>query len=70
MSVELLPSSDHGVGHGRRLVAIGRSLITEGTPVFAQVAPGNAASLRAFLSSGFAPIGAEISIRRGPEVTS
>jgi RimJ/RimL family protein N-acetyltransferase len=28
--------------------------------VFAQVAPGNAASLRAFLAAGFRPIGSEV----------
>jgi len=28
--------------------------------VFAQVAPGNAASIRCFLSAGYRPIGAEV----------
>jgi len=34
--------------------------IPEGDVVFAQVAPGNAASLRAFLAAGFRPIGSEV----------
>ncbi len=47
-------------GAGRAIVAAGLSLLPEGTPVFAQVAPGNAASLRAVLAAGFVPIGAEV----------
>jgi RimJ/RimL family protein N-acetyltransferase len=35
-------------------------LIPKGDVVFAQVAPGNAASLRAFLAAGFRPIGSEV----------
>lgn len=34
--------------------------LADGEPLFAQVAPGNAASLRAFIAAGFAPIGAEV----------
>lgn len=69
MSVELLASAEHGVGQGRRLVGIARSLVPSGVAIFAQVAPGNAASLRAFLSSGFVPIGAEILVQSASEVT-
>ncbi len=47
------------VGSGRRLIREALALIPVGDVVFAQVAPGNAASLRAFLSCGFTPIGAE-----------
>jgi L-amino acid N-acyltransferase YncA len=47
-------------GLGRRLLLGARSLIPEGDVVFAQVAPGNAASLRAFLAAGFRPIGSEV----------
>lgn len=57
-------------GTGRRLIADALSLIGPGEAVFAQVAPGNAASLRAFLSCGFTPIGAEILLRPRREVTS
>ncbi|HEU4421407.1 MAG TPA: GNAT family N-acetyltransferase [Pilimelia sp.] len=46
-------------GLGRRLAAAARNLVPEGRPVWAQVAPGNAASVRAFLAAGYAPIGAE-----------
>jgi GNAT superfamily N-acetyltransferase len=49
-----------GRGLGRRLLLGARSLIPEGDVVFAQVAPGNAASLRAFLAAGFSPIGSEV----------
>jgi hypothetical protein len=59
LSVELLPAVAHGGRAGRRLVAAGRGVVPAGELVWAQVAPGNAASLRAFLSCGFVPIGAE-----------
>jgi L-amino acid N-acyltransferase YncA len=49
-----------GRGLGHRLLLGARSLIPEGDVVFAQVAPGNAASLRAFLAAGFRPIGSEV----------
>jgi GNAT superfamily N-acetyltransferase len=49
-----------GKGLGRRLAATARTLLPEGTPLWAQVAPGNAQSLRAVLAAGFRPIGAEI----------
>ena len=57
VSVEVFPSAAGGAG--RRLIGAGLGLIPAGAVVFAQVAPGNAASLRAFLSCGFTPIGAE-----------
>jgi len=31
-----------------------------GEPLWAQVAPANAASVRAFLAAGFTPVGAEV----------
>ena len=46
-------------GAGRRLIAAALARVGVDEVVFAQVAPGNAASLRAFLSCGFEPIGAE-----------
>lgn len=49
-----------GSGRGRALAAAGVALLPEGTPVWAQVAPGNAASLRAVLAAGFRLVGAEI----------
>jgi hypothetical protein len=61
MSVELL---DHarGNGGGRQLIDDGLRAISPSELVFAQVAPGNAASLRAFLACGFRPIGSEVLI--------
>jgi hypothetical protein len=58
ISVELT-SATHGGGAGRELIRAGLGLVPEGSLVWAQVTPGNAASLRAFLACGFAPIGAE-----------
>ncbi|GAA3556560.1 GNAT family N-acetyltransferase [Nonomuraea rosea] len=55
-AVEVEP--DHrGRGLGRALAASARHLAPG--PVWAQVAPGNAASVRAFLAAGYRPIGAE-----------
>jgi hypothetical protein len=47
-------------GHGRALAAAVRHLVPEDRPLWAQVAPGNASSLRAFLAAGYAPVGSEI----------
>ena len=49
-----------GHGLGRRLAIAARHLVPEGTVLWAQVAPGNAASVRAFLAAGFTPVGAEV----------
>lgn len=49
-----------GRGLGRLLATAARHLVPVGTPLWAQVAPGNAASVRAFLAAGFAPAGAEV----------
>jgi hypothetical protein len=49
-----------GAGRGRALAAAGLRMLPEGTPVWAQVAPGNAASMRATLGAGFRPVGSEI----------
>ena len=53
-----------GTGLGRALVAVGVGLLPAGTPVWAQVAPGNAASVRAVIAAGFRPVGAEILLVR------
>lgn len=55
-------------GSGRQLIGEALGLVPAGEVVFAQVAPGNAASLRAFLSCGFTPIGAETLLTPGAEV--
>jgi hypothetical protein len=63
LSVELLSAAPDRSGVGRRLIRDGLALAPPGELVWAQVAPGNAASLRAFLSCGFVPIGAETLLR-------
>jgi hypothetical protein len=46
-------------GLGRALARAARSLVPDGRPVWAQIASGNAASVRAFLAAGYAPVGQE-----------
>jgi GNAT superfamily N-acetyltransferase len=53
-----------GRGLGRKLLQAALQL-AEGEPLFAQVAPGNASSLRAVLACGFKPIGAEVGLKKG-----
>ena len=48
------------VGLGRALAEAARTLVPPGEPLFAQVTPGNARSLRAFLAAGYRPIGSEV----------
>jgi hypothetical protein len=57
VSVEVFSAGP--AGSGCRLIVEALALVPAGEFVFAQVAPGNAASLRAFLRCGFQPIGAE-----------
>lgn len=59
LSVEVV-NSGHSAGAGRALILGGLASVPEHTFVFAQVAPGNAASVRAFLACDFTPIGSEI----------
>lgn len=55
-------------GLGRALALAARHLAEPDEPFWAQVAPANAASVRAFLAAGFQPVGAEILLaRRTPE---
>jgi hypothetical protein len=51
-------------GLGRLLALAGRHLTPPGESLFAQVAPGNAASLRTVEAVGFRPIGAEVLFHR------
>lgn len=53
-----------GCGLGRRLLAAARGVIPAREPLWAQVAPGNAASLRSTLAAGFVPVGAEVLFAR------
>src|SRR6185437_3781298 len=48
-----------GRGLGRRLALAARHLVPGGAPLWAQIAPGNVASMRAFLAAGYEPAGAE-----------
>ncbi|AKN69915.1 GCN5 family acetyltransferase [Streptomyces sp. PBH53] len=49
-------------GLGRLLVTAARHLVTE--PLWAQVAPGNARSVRAFQAAGYRAVGAELLLQR------
>jgi len=57
-SVEV-DANRRGHGLGRALAAAARHLAPPGTPLWAQISPANAASVRAFLAAGFTPVGAE-----------
>lgn len=59
VSFEVAPGA-RGRGLGRALAIAARHLAPAGEPVFAQVAAGNVASLRAVLAAGYRPIGAEV----------
>jgi RimJ/RimL family protein N-acetyltransferase len=48
-----------GQGLGRTLALAAAGLVPEGRRLWAQIAPGNAASLRAFLAAGYRPVGQE-----------
>lgn len=61
MSVEAAPGQEPGAG--RSLIRDALGLVPEGEPVFASVSPGNARSLRAFLSASFRPVGSEVVVR-------
>ena len=58
-----VPPDGRNDGLGRALAAAARHLVPEDRPVWAQIAPGNAASLRAFLAAGYLPVGAEALLR-------
>ncbi|MEV6345017.1 GNAT family N-acetyltransferase [Actinoplanes sp. NPDC051851] len=57
--------SAQGRGHGRLLATAARHLIPGPRPVWAQCAPGNAASLRALLAAGYRPVGSEVLLMPG-----
>jgi RimJ/RimL family protein N-acetyltransferase len=58
MAYEVAPHA-RGRGLGRRLAASAARFV-DAEPLFAQVAPGNVASVRACLAAGYRPIGAEV----------
>ena len=57
VSLEVDPAC-RGRGLGAALARAARSLVNG--PLWAQVAPANVASLRAFLAAGYRPVGAEV----------
>lgn len=60
MSIELFAPEQSPPRAGRRLIAAGLAAAPKGEPIWAQIAPGNARSLRAALAAGFRPVGAEV----------
>jgi hypothetical protein len=48
---------------GRKIAAAAPKLLRNNEPLFAQVSPGNAASVRACLAAGYTPIGSEVLFR-------
>jgi hypothetical protein len=59
VSIEI-DAAAHGGGLGRTVAQAARTLVPPGELLFAQVTPGNARSLRAFLAAGYRPIGSEV----------
>jgi GNAT superfamily N-acetyltransferase len=59
VAVEVDPAARNR-GLGTQALFNARRLVGEDDVLFAQVAPGNAASLRIFLTAGFEPIGCEV----------
>ena len=59
VSLEVHPAR-RGRGAGAALARAALGLVGEGEALFAQVAPGNVASLRAFLRAGYRPVAAEV----------
>ena len=59
VSLEVEPAAQRR-GLGTALAAAAPALVPDGAPLWAQVAPANTASLRAFLAAGYRPVGAEV----------
>lgn len=59
VSIEVEPDR-RGRGYGARLAGAARDLVPAGEHLWAQVSPGNVASLRAFLAAGYRPVCAEV----------
>jgi hypothetical protein len=69
VAIEVDPARrSRGLGAGLAVAA--RHLVPDGAPLWAQIAPGNAASVRAFLRAEFRPVGAEALLsQRSPDAT-
>jgi GNAT superfamily N-acetyltransferase len=63
VAIEVDPAH-RGRGLGAQLATAARHLVAEYAPLWAQIAPANAASVRAFLTAGFQPVGAEALLSR------
>ena len=63
LAYEVGPAARAG-GLGRRLAAAARALVPAGEAIWAQVAPGNAASMRSTIAAGFVPVGSEVLLPR------
>jgi RimJ/RimL family protein N-acetyltransferase len=66
VACEVEPAA-RGSGLGRRLVDAALDIVDDGEPVWAQVAPANAPSLRVALGAGFRAVGAEILFAHHPD---
>jgi hypothetical protein len=64
VSVELFDAESAPPGAGRRLLAGAWNARPSDEPLWAQVAAGNARSLRAFLAAGFVPVASEVLLVR------
>jgi hypothetical protein len=58
VAVEVSPGR-RNAGLGRSLATAARHLVPDDVPLWAQIAPANAASVRAFLAAGFTAVAAE-----------
>ena len=59
VSVDVDPMA-RGRGLGTALAIAATALVPHGEPLFAQVSPGNVASVRAFLAAGYRPVCSEV----------
>jgi hypothetical protein len=64
ISFEVEPGA-RGRGLGTALASAGPGLTPPGEPLFAQVSPGNVASLHVLLAAGYRPIGSEVLLLHG-----
>jgi hypothetical protein len=63
-AVEVFEDVPAGTNSGRELSDAALGHVGAGEAVWAQVSPGNAASLQMFLAVGFRPVGAEMPLAR------